>query len=64
MIQSLIDVGIVRWFAKKRISRGIPIIGTVLGGGFSYMFTKEVATYSYMFYRKRFIKEKIALCAK
>ena len=48
----------IRFMAKRRLSRGIPIVGAVLGAGFSYIFTKEISTYAYMYYRKRYLKEK------
>lgn len=50
----------LRSFAKHRAPRGVPVIGTALGGAFSYVFTKEIATYAYMLYRKRLIQERLS----
>lgn len=47
----------MRKIVKKRLTRGVPVIGIALGSGFNYIYTKEVAIYAYMFYRKRFLKE-------
>jgi hypothetical protein len=48
-----------RRLVKKGLTRKFPLVGMALGSGFNYLFTKEVATYAYMFYRKRFLKEML-----
>ncbi|MBF0254300.1 MAG: EcsC family protein [Candidatus Omnitrophica bacterium] len=48
----------IRWYAKKRLLGGVPIVGMVVGGGFDYLFTQEVAVTAFMFYRKRFLAQK------
>jgi hypothetical protein len=49
---------VVRWLVKKRSMRGVMFVGMAVGGTLNYFFTKEVAIYAYMFYRKRFLVEK------
>jgi hypothetical protein len=51
---------IVSWFVRKRSLRGVFFIGMALGSTLNYFYTKETATYAYMFYRKRFLQEKLA----
>lgn len=49
---------LLRWFIKKKATRGFPLVGAVMGSGFNYLYTKESAIYAYMFYRKRFLKNQ------
>jgi hypothetical protein len=49
----------VRRLVKKGLTRRLPLAGIALGSGFNYLFTKEMAIYGYMFYRKRFLKEAL-----
>ncbi|MFT5207180.1 MAG: hypothetical protein ACI9CF_000929 [Candidatus Omnitrophota bacterium] len=60
-ISELAITKIIQWYARRKLSSGIPIVGIVISGGFNYLFTKEMATYAYMLYRKRFIQDKLAL---
>jgi len=48
----------LRWFVRKHLTRDLFVLGIVLGSGASYLYTKETAMCAYMFYRKRFLKEK------
>ena len=49
---------ILRWFVRKHVTRELFLLGIILGSGASYLYTKETAMCAYMFYRKRFLKEK------
>ncbi|MBF0217678.1 MAG: EcsC family protein [Candidatus Omnitrophica bacterium] len=51
---------VVRWLVKKRSMRGVMFVGMAVGGTLNYFFTKETAIYAYMFYRKRFLVEKMS----
>jgi hypothetical protein len=48
----------LRWFVRKHLTRELFVLGMVLGSGANYIYTKDTAVCAYMFYRKRFLKEK------
>jgi len=47
----------VRSLLRRSLFRRFPVVSIILGSRWNYLYTKDVATYAYMFYRKRFIKE-------
>lgn len=57
-ISELAITRMIQWIARRKFTTGVPVIGAVIGGGFNYLFTHDMAIYAYMLYRKRFVQEK------
>lgn len=49
-IQGFLNLNMRRLVRKGLTRKLIPVVGMAIGGGFNYLFTKETATYAYMFY--------------